>query len=314
MTARLWISVALSILCTMPIMDKVLASEGAKSTYLLGVSGPQAGMVPPAPGFYATNIVYIYSGGVDGNVTIPRAGTLAIGIDVNLVIEAPMLLWVPKTKVLGGTFGVFGLLTMGYVDAKTTVGRFSIAQSRFSVGDPQIGTVLGWSSGPLHWKLGTLLNIPVGQYELGALDNLSFRRWSFDMNGAVTWFDPSTGFELSGLAGVSFNGRNPKTDYTTGTEFHIELSALYHPTKRFQFGLVGYHFEQITGDSGSGAVLGAFKGRVSAVGFHVGGTIMIGKVPLILAGRVYREFNAKNRLTGTTGFLTVTVPLGALFH
>jgi hypothetical protein len=34
-------------------------------------------------------------------------------------------------------------------------------------------------------------------------------------------------------------------------------------------GFVGYHYEQITGDSGAGATLGDFKGRVTAVGANI---------------------------------------------
>jgi hypothetical protein len=66
--------------------------------------------------------------------------------------------------------------------------------------------------------------------------------------------------------GGPFNLEKPANDYQTGTESHLEFALMRHIGKDFSFGLAGYHSQQITGDSGAGARLGDFKGRVSAVG------------------------------------------------
>ncbi|WP_431311105.1 transporter [Methylobacterium nigriterrae] len=41
-------------------------------------------------------------------------------------------------------------------------------------------------------------------------------------------------------------------------------------TKELTVGLVGYFYDQLTGDSGSGDRIGPFKGRVTALGGSVG--------------------------------------------
>ena len=68
------------------------------------------------------------------------------------------------------------------------------------------------------------------------------------------------------LASVTFNGTNDATNYDTGTEFHAEASVEKIFSSAFSAGLQAYRFHQLTGDSGSGAFLGANKGTVTGVG------------------------------------------------
>ena len=139
---------------------------------------------------------------------------------------------------------------------------------------------------------------------------MGFNRWAGDLTGSLTWLDPKSGIEVSLAPGVTFNGENPDTNYKTGTEFHIEAAVMKHVSKEFAFGVAGYHYQQITGDSGSGAVLGDFKGRVSAIGPNLTYNFQVGKTPVLTSIRWLHEFNAQNRLVGDAGFVTVTIPLG----
>jgi hypothetical protein len=68
--------------------------------------------------------------------------------------------------------------------------------------------------------------------------------------------DPKTGFEVSAAPGFTFNWENPDTDYRTGTEFHVEFAVLEHFSQKFAVGVAGFHYQQITADSGAGARLG----------------------------------------------------------
>ena len=86
---------------------------------------------------------------------------------------------------------------------------------------------------------------------------------------------------------------------------------MYHVSASFSAGLSGYHYQQLTGDSGLGAVQGSLKGQVSAIGPSLTYNFQIGQRPVYASARWMREFNAKNRLQGDVGFLTFTVPLGA---
>jgi hypothetical protein len=111
------------------------------------------------------------------------------------------------------------------------------------------------------------------------------------------------------VAGFSFNGGNPATRYRSGNEFHAEWSATKNFDQGFSAGLIGYYYDQLTGDSGAGAVLGSFEGRAVAVGAMAGYTFNIGKLPVSTRLKVYREVEAVNRTQGTAVFATVTIPL-----
>jgi hypothetical protein len=73
--------------------------------------------------------------------------------------------------------------------------------------------------------------------------------------------------------------------------------------------VVGYYYQQLTPDTGTGAVLGSFEGRVVALGGAIGYTFEIGKLPVSTRLKVFREFDAVNHLEGTAGFFTVSLPL-----
>jgi hypothetical protein len=72
-----------------------------------------------------------------------------------------------------------------------------------------------------------------------------------------------------------------------------------------QIGVAGYAYQQLTADSGSGAKLGPFKGRVFGVGPHLVYNTTLMHRPVIFNFRNYQEFDAENRFEGNvTTFAT----------
>ncbi len=57
------------------------------------------------------------------------------------------------------------------------------------------------------------------------------------------------------------------------------------------------------------AVLGDFKGRVTALGPTVSANFQLGQVPVATTLRYLHEFNVRNRLEGDVGWLTISIPL-----
>ncbi len=72
-------------------------------------------------------------------------------------------------------------------------------------------------------------------------------------------------------------------------------------------GMAGYAVQQTTPDSGSGATLGAFKGRVIGLGPPLGATVPIWSVPISVCFKYDFEFAAQNRSTGNELWLTASV-------
>lgn len=293
------------------------AAESGIGIYLLGFRGPFAGVAPP-PGLYFQNDLYYYNGQLGGQKPLPFNGRLIADVRATALIDIPTLLWSTPFQVLGGNLAFSASLPIGgpSVDAGIAVaspggavtGR-DIRDSITTIGDPLLATSIGWHAGDFHWTTGVTVNVPIGDYRQGAIANVAFHRWATDLTGALTWFDPKIGIEVSGAAGVTFNGTNPATDYTTGTEFHLELAASKILSNGFQFGAIGYYYQQISGDSGSGARLGPFKGRTIALGGTAAYTFKLDGRDITTRVKVLREFDVENRLEGTAAFLTVSLPL-----
>ena len=294
-----------------------LAAEGGVGAYLLGAKGPMAGFTPPE-GLYFQDDTYFYTGKIGAGRALPSGGLLTAGISAQSWLNLPTLIWVTPAKVLGGDLAVSVTTPFGEprINANLLVNspRFgpigrNVTDAEFNMSDIFVNAFVGWHSGKLHWQLGVGGIIPSGSYVTGQLSNASLNRPAVDLFGALTWLDPATGVDLSAAAGFTFNQPNTATDYKTGNEFHLEWAASKSLTKEVSLGLVGYYYQQLTGDTGTGAVLGPFKGRAVALGGTIGYTFEAGKLPISTRLKVYREFDVQNRMEGTAGYLTVSLPI-----
>lgn len=294
-----------------------MAAELLSGVYLLGFRGPLAGMTPP-PGFYFENDVYFYDGRLDAGRSFAAGGFVGAGLKSQLRIDLMTPLWITPVEIFGGRLGFSATFPVGRASVaagallSTPIGSGRRALNDFAVtyGDPFVGATLGWSHGNFHWSANLAVNIPAGGYRNGELANIALNRPALDLTGAFTWLDPKIGLEISVAPGITFNWTNTATHYRTGNEFHVEWGVSQYLSKDFSVGVVGYHYQQLTGDSGTGANLGPFKGRVTAVGGTLAYNFKLAEVPVSARVKVYREFNAKNRQEGTAGFLTLSFPIG----
>ncbi len=292
-----------------------VAAERGTGFYLLGSKGPVAGIAPP-PGVYFQNDIYLYTGDLGGNRQLPTGGKLAVGVEGKAALSLSTLLWVPEEEVLNGRLGLGLIVPYGWAEtsADLTVagplgggGTGGITDTIFTLGDPVVNASLGWDAGNLHWQVGTLINVPIGDYQDGEISNVAFHHWGADVNAAMTWFDPTSGYELSGAVGMTFNAENPATNYRTGNEFHFEWAALKHFEQTWDIGLVGYIYRQVTGDSGEGASR-PFKGEANAIGATIGWNFQVDQQPVSARLKYFHEFGVKNRAEGDAVFLTIALP------
>ncbi len=311
--------VAVSATLSLAFAGAAFAAEGGAGFYLLGSRGPAAGALPP-PGIYFQNDIYIYSGSLGGGRGLPTGGKVVGDVDGSVAVELPTGIWVTPWEILGGNFGLSATVPVGYKSASAKLDivspRFGTAIQRgqsddiFTVGDPVISGMIGWHHGNFHWQTGVMVNVPIGDYHDGALANLSFNHWGADVYAAASWIDPTSGIDISGAIGVTFNAENPATNYRTGDELHIEWAVSKTFSPKFSAGLTGYYYDQISGDSGAGAVLGGFEGRVAAIGATVGYNFEVGETPVAARLKYFHEFAADNRAEGDAGYITFSIPIG----
>lgn len=295
------------------------ASEGGASFYLLGSGGPGNAQLPPLQGIFFDTTTYIYDGSASADRQFVVGGNVVANLDATIAANFMTTLWVPSTDVLGGTLAVGVALPVGRPSVDVGVvltgpqgNQVSIDRSDAAsvFGDPVLTAAMSWNAGNnMHVAVTGTVNVPIGEYREGQLANLSFNRWIADFSIGTNWHDAEAGWDVGSKIGYTFNGTNNVTDYDTGTEFHAEASVERIFSESFSLGVQVYRFIQLTGDSGAGARLGPFKGRVTGLGATAAYNFRIGRTPSTLRFRIFQEFDAVNRLEGTAAFLSLSFPI-----
>ena len=183
----------------------------------------------------------------------------------------------------------------------------SVSDRLISFGDPAPQLSLKWNEGVNNFMVYSRGGIPIGDYDPDRIVNLGDGHASWDNGFGYTYFNATTGLEFSAVSGLTYNFTNPHTDYRNGIDWHVDLEASRFLSKQFYVGAVGYSFNQLTGDTGTGATLGAYISRISAVGPEVGVLFPVGEMQGSLNLRGYWEFAAQNRSSGWNTWLVFSV-------
>ena len=295
-----------AFLCS--VVSEASAAEYAFTTYPLGTLAFGAG-VTPLPGFYVTEAVSFYEGSVGGNFDFGER-VFNAGVKANIFLDDVNLLFVPQQKVLGGLFGASVTVPAGYVDYKAsasgTRGTVTDETSGGGLGDTDFKFQLGWDSESFSHTAYFLMVVPTGRYSTGFYPIIGLNRPSFDIGWGFTYFDKNSKIQINGAVGFMASVENYATQYQTGDEFHAEWAIGYKFDNGLVLGVVGYDYRQLTGDSGSGAVLGPFEGSVDAVGGGLSYTTKIGETPVVINARDYEQYNWKNFFHGNAAIASVT--------
>jgi hypothetical protein len=288
---------------------KAQAAEAGFGTYLLGGNAFGAGVTPP-PGTYVTSVFVYIDADIGGAVPFNRV-TLNAGASVEFFVSALNVLYVPERKVLGGTLGLGVTVPVGHMDLEATIGIGPLAASRevdgWGLGDIVPRIQLGWNTGDFSHLIWLQAVTPTGRYSPTFAPNIGLNRPGIDTGLAATYTHKPTKLQFNGAAGVTFNFENDETDYRSGTEFHFEWAIGRELSPGLVVGIAGYDYRQLTGDSGSGANLGPFKGRLDGIGPGLSYTTLIGKTPFVFNLRHYREFNGERHFEGNQTVASGTI-------
>jgi hypothetical protein len=293
-----------------------LADEGGVSFWVPGFFGSLAA-VPPQPGWSLATMYYHTSTDAGRNLQFPRGGAIVAGLEAEADLGFVSPSYTFETPVLWGgraTLAVLG--AYGRLDASveaTLIGprgravTLSRSDDHTGFGDAIVLGKLNWNAGAHNYILYTGLNVPNGAFER-RLANLSIGHWAIDNGFGYTYFDVKSGWEFSAVLGATHNWENEDLDYRNGLDLHLDWAASKFIDKKWQVGVVGYAYQQFTGDSGSGAVLGGFESRVFGVGPQVGYMFSLGKDhQAFLNLKGYWEFEADHRPEGWNTWLTLSI-------
>jgi hypothetical protein len=310
-------------------IGKAQADESGISYWLPGRFSSLAA-VPQVPGWSMAAVYYHTSVEASGNVAAARQiqiGRFPANVNVNLNAslnaQADLLLLNPTytfaTPVLGGQLaigitGIFGRANTGIDGTLTTVvgplvttRTGSIFDSLTSVGDLYPQATLKWNAGVHNFMTYVTGDIPVGAYDPARLSNLGLGHAAIDAGGGYTFFNQAAGQEFSAVAGVTYNFKNPDTQYRSGIDFHLDWGISQFLSKQVFVGFVGYAYQQITDDSGQHPILGGFRSRVFGIGPQLGYLFPVGDMQGYLNLKAYGEFAAENRPAGWNTWLTFSI-------
>jgi hypothetical protein len=163
--------------------------------------------------------------------------------------------------------------------------------------------ILGWHFGNWNVAAGIDWYLPTGNYDKRRAASPGRNYVTMEPVVAVTYLD-SAGYEASAKVMFDHNWENSATHYRSGNELHADDLLGKHIGK-WAFGLGGYAYQQVSDDSGKGASLGGFRGRVYAAGPHVA----YNAEHFNVTARWNHEFDAHNKTEGEQFWLRFVVPI-----
>ncbi|WP_119272964.1 SphA family protein [Taklimakanibacter deserti] len=308
----LWGASAMVMVLWNSAAQKAVADEGGVSFWLPGQYGSLAAL-PGNPGWTFTSLYYHTEPEAGGGAEFAHGGEIRAGLAArgDLVALGPGYIF--EEPVLGGQFALSLLGIVGNSKASieaTLTGpngneiSGKREESLFSYGDLFPSATLKWNHGTSNYMLYLAGDIPVGDYDPDRLANLGIGHGAIDGGVGYTYFNPETGHEFSFVTGLTYNFENEHTDYQNGIDWHLDWGASQFLSRTAHLGVVGYAYQQITGDSGDGAVLGDFESRVFGVGPQVGFLFPAFGMQAYLNIKGYYEFEAENRAEGWNAFVT----------
>ncbi len=324
---RIGCAAAVAALTLWPELSR--ADESGISFWLPGLNGSLAA-TPTTPGWSMAVIYYHTTVNATGAAAAARefqvgrfSPTVNINLNLSLSGQGDLAVFAPTytfaTPVLGGQAsmtlaGIYGRNAASIAGTLTEfVGPIVITRNGFlqdalvSYGDLYPTFKLKWNSGVNNFLFYAAGDIPVGDYNPKRLANIGIGHGAIDLGGGYTYLNQVTGNEFSGVAGFTYNFKNPDTHYQSGIDFHFDWGVSHFLSKQVFVGFVGYAYQQITDDFGQPAVLGGFRSRVLGIGPQLGYIFPIGDMAGFLGVKGYGEFDTANRPSGWNTWLTFSI-------
>ncbi len=304
-----------SIICALALATISRAEQGGSAHYMPGAAASFIDAFPAKPGGLAVlNYFTYYDASVSPSKQLPLGGFLTTDLSATVYADTLAAIYQTRWDVLGGglAFGLAIPYVWLEVDGQAQrIGPggapgpvFNARDTANGIGDMTLYPfMLGWTNLVPDLKLDTRLGIymPTGEYEQGQLANVGKNYWTFEPGIMASWLSSKIGTEVSLYSGLDFNLQNRDMDYTSGTSLHFDLTVAQHLPLFGGFlgvGANGFYYQQISGDSGSDALLGDFEGKTVGVGPVLSYVRQVGKSQLLAEVKWLPELDTKKRMEG----------------
>jgi hypothetical protein len=285
----------------------ICAEEGGSGHYMPGGAASFIDTLPGRPGLAIANFFGSYDG--SARKQLPFAGLITAEIDATAYANTVVALYQTPLELLGGSYAAGAAVPYVWMEAKGEItgplgNTITKRDTADGLGDITLYPfMLGWIGlgGNLKYDARLGIYAPTGDYDKGDLANVGKNYWTFEPAVSFSYISSKRGLELSAFSGVDFNTENQKTDYRTGTQFHLDFTVAQHLPLLggiIGVGANGFFYQQVSGDSGSGALLGDFKTRTLGIGPVLSYITKIWGKDLVTEVKWLPEIDVKRRLEG----------------
>jgi hypothetical protein len=284
--------------------------EGGGGHYTPGASASFIDALPSKPGLAVANFFSFYDASAEKQLL---SGLVTANLDATAYADTVLALYRTPLTLLGGSYTLGMAVPYVWMEVKGKVrltgpgGNTVTREARDTAngfGDIIVYPfMLGWTGlgGDLKYDARLGIYIPTGEYDKGDLANVGKNYWTFEPMVSVSYPSNKIGLELSAYAGVDFNTKNNDTECRSGDQFHHDVTVAEHLPLLgglIGVGANGFYYQQISGDSGSGAVLGDSKGRTVGIGPMLSYVTKLWKKDFVAEVKWLPELDVKNRLEG----------------
>lgn len=240
------------------------AAEGGVTHYLPGLAAELDFALPPGPGWEVTNTVWSQTGTLDTPLSV--GGEVVQDTEITTVLDVLTATYTTEVTILGGTYTTGVIVPFGRSELSGDVVGPGGATSGFSDSSVGLGDIsfipiqLNWNRGDFYFEFFQSIIAPTGNFDADSYANVGRGYWGFDTIGAITWFKPEWGTEVSFAWGLMHNAENTNSEYHTANESHVDWAVNQYLTDGFAIGLRGFRLNQLKWDTGAGAVAEDLEG------------------------------------------------------
>lgn len=295
------------------LSSNIRAEEGGSGHYQPGAMSSFIDSVPPKETFVTRFNFLNYQGNYSQGQPLPIAGLRAVGVDAESTAAGFTFLWRPPVCLWDEDWSYAMSATIPHAWVEVTANaQLSVpgappavqrTDSLSGLGDIVLmPLMLNYRVNPdfnVNFRVGAYA--PTGRYEVGRLANTGKNFWTVEPTLGLMYLGQKNGIEASLFLGSDFNWENPDTDYKSGTQVHADGTLAQHFPLWGGFvgvGVNGFWYEQVTGDSGSGAKFGDFKGRTAGLGPVLSYATKIDGKDVIAEVKWLHEMETRRRLEG----------------
>lgn len=292
------------------------ATEGGLGRPITGQQiAPNAGIVPPHPGWAVSFSGIYFKGDLDASRQVPIAGQISTGIEAKASYNIMNVTRIWPTNTGSWNFASAVGVPLQYVSATA---RFGIggagverSESTTGIADLLFTPIIAGKhfSETEHMSLSLPIYAPTASYSSTKLANDGQNTWTFMPTVAYTRLGKD-GSEFTAMGMLQFYTRNKDTDYQNGTILVSEVLWTKRVAPSTNLGAVAGLIYQLNDDKGPTADrLNGFNGNAWGLGPIVSWSGKLGGVPASVSARWVFDVNTRNRPKGSS----IAVSLSWLF-